>query len=336
MSNKTVAYESLLKIDSITGDQKAQLSDYRDLMGITVQNYNVSKVRLAEELQVKYATAAKINQIKLLNQKAELEQENLTQANRTKNITIAGIVMVMIIAGLLYRQGANRKKNNEIIIRKNQAMQRLLDEKEWLVKEIHHRVKNNLHTVICLLESQAMYLKNDALQAVENSRHRIYAMSLIHQKLYQSEDIKVVDMKIYLTDFIIYLQESFGSPENISINLSADPIKLGAGQAIPVGLVVNEAVTNAFKYAFPNQSDGQINITLQRLNNKIHLLITDNGIGFVQSDQEASSLGLNLINGLTLDLRGDIVIESHHGTRIGITFDSDAISRPVGHEEVLL
>jgi len=336
LSNKTVAYENLLTIDSLAGNLKARLSDYRDFMNITVQNYTVSKVRLAEELQVKYATTAKINQIKLLKQKAELEQENLKQANRAKNITIAGIIMVMVIAGLLYRQGAIRKKNNAIITRKNETMQRLLDEKEWLVKEIHHRVKNNLHTVICLLESQAMYLENDALQAVENSRHRIYAMSLIHQKLYQSEDIKVVDMKIYLADFATYLQESFGSPENVRINLFADPIKLGAGQAIPVGLVVNEAVTNAFKYAFPNQRNGEINITLQRSAGKIHLVIADNGIGFDCSGQEANSLGLDLINGLTLDLRGDIVIESSNGTSIKLIFESERVDLSAGSEEVLV
>jgi len=335
LADKTAAYENLIKIDSLSGDKNAQLKDYRQFMNITLQNYTISKVRLAEELQVKYATEAKVNQINLLNQKAKLEQDNLQQANLTKNITIAGIVLVMVIAALLYRQAKARKNTNNVITRKNELMQKLLDEKEWLLKEVHHRVKNNLHTVICLLESQAIYLENDALKAVENSRHRIYAMSLIHQKLYQSEDIKVVDMRTYLTDFITYLEESFGSPEGIKIILAADPIKLGAGQAIPIGLIVNEGVTNAYKYAFPVRRNGEIVVTLKRTGDKIHLGICDNGIGFDEPSQEVNSLGLELIKGLTLDLRGEIILATENGTSINIIFKGDQSAISADLEEVL-
>ncbi|WP_259067902.1 histidine kinase dimerization/phosphoacceptor domain -containing protein [Mucilaginibacter sp. X4EP1] len=326
--DNAVALEALIKIDSVAGDQKAQLRDYRRFTAAIIRNYKVSKTMLAEELQVKYATSERINQINLLNQKAKLEQANLQQANLTKNITIAGIILVIIIAGLLYRQSQIRKKNNDIITRKNELMQKLLDEKEWLIKEIHHRVKNNLHTVICLLESQAMYLENDALKAVENSRHRIYAMSLIHQKLYQSDDIKVVNMNTYLTDFVTYLEESFGAPENILIKLDADEIKLSAGQAIPLGLIVNEAITNAFKYAFPHQKNGEIRVTLKKEADNIYLSVADNGIGFKQAEKEVNSLGLELIKGLALDLRGELILDTVNGTYIRISFHVDPVGIP--------
>jgi len=331
-ADNAAVLQNLVKIDSLTGDFKSQLKDYRKFTDIIIQNYTVSKTKLAEELQVKYATADRINQIKLLNQKAKLEQENLQQANLTKNIFILGIILVVIIAGLLYRQSRIRKRNNEIITRKNVLMQKLLDEKEWLVKEIHHRVKNNLHTVICLLESQALYLENDALKAVENSRHRIYAMSLIHQKLYQSDDIKVVNMKTYLADFVAYLEESFGSPEHIRIMLDADEIKLSAGQAIPIGLIVNEAITNAFKYAFPGEKDGEIRVKLKCTGEQIYFSVADNGIGFTQEEKEVNSLGLELIKGLALDLRGELVLETSNGTTIQIRFEYDPVGISAGEE----
>ncbi|MDP9077056.1 MAG: sensor histidine kinase [Bacteroidota bacterium] len=319
--DNAVALEALIKIDSAAGDQRSLLKDYRRFTDATIRNYKVSKTMLAEELQVKYATEDRINQINLLNQKAKLEQANLNQANFTKNITIGGIILLAIIVGLLYRQAKIRKKNNDIVTRKNELMQKLLDEKEWLVKEIHHRVKNNLHTIICLLESQALYLEDDALAAIENSQHRIYAMSLIHQKLYQSDDIKVVDMHSYLSEFVHYLIESFGSPEHIRIVLEADDLKLGAAQAIPIGLIVNEAVTNCFKYAFPNAMNGEIRIALKGIEHEIYLSVTDNGIGFKPTaDQEMKSLGLELIRGLTLDLRGALNLETASGTQIHIRF----------------
>ena len=128
----------------------------------------------------------------------------------------------------------------------------MLAEKEWWLKEVHHRVKNNLHTIICLLESQAMYLEKDALQAIEKSQHRIYAMSLIHQKLYQNEDLQVIDMSVYLEEFIGYLKDSFDT-QGIDFIIHVDPVQLNLQQAIPVALIINEGVTNAIKYAFENR-----------------------------------------------------------------------------------
>ena len=206
----------------------------------------------------------------------------------------------------------------------------LLEEKEWLVKEIHHRVKNNLHTIICLLESQAAYLDNDALKAIETSQHRIYAMSLIHQKLYQSDDIKVLDMHAYLTEFVQYLEEGFGSPENIRITLDVERINFGAEQAIPIGLIINEAVNNSYKYAFPRSRKGKIEIGLKKIADDAHLSIVDDGVGFkYDTEKELNSLGLELIKGLTLDLRGKLDFNSDNGTNISISFKIDSVGLPV-------
>ena len=172
-----------------------RLVHYKKYTQLLDSSFRVTKIRQAEELQVMYQTEEKENQIALLNQQSKLEQANLKQATLVKNLTIAGIIAALIIAGLLYRQSRLRKKNNTVITHKNEQLQHFLTEKEWLLKEIHHRVKNNLQIVMSLLNSQSAYIDNEpALTAIHDSQHRVHAMSLIHQKLYNSENVSSIDM----------------------------------------------------------------------------------------------------------------------------------------------
>ena len=313
-------------VDSARKDYKNAFYHLLQFKNLNDSIYTVQQSKEAQQLQVKYETQKKEDDIKLLTQRTKTDAVQLKAARLTRNATLAGILVILIIVGLQYRNYRQKQKASRLIAEKNTALQRLVTEKEWLLKEVHHRVKNNLHTIICLLESQAAYLENDALKAIDNSRHRIYAMSLIHQKLYQSDDIKVVDMKMYLTEFVDYLNESFGRPEHIKLTLATDAIKLGATQAIPVGLIINEAINNAFKYAFPAQQAGAIAVTLKRVEDEIQLSVADNGIGFKQQDdQEINSLGLELIKGLALELRGTIALKTDNGTSIQIRFKTDTI-----------
>lgn len=215
------------------------------------------------------------------------------------------------------------KRKNETITQKNEQLQQLLKDKDWLLKEVHHRVKNNLHTVICLLESQAMYLKNDALKAIEISQHRIYAMSLIHQKLYQSADIQTIDMAVYLVEFTGYLMDSFDVHQQITLQLDIEPLKFGVSQAIPVALIINEAVTNSIKYAFPANEQGIIYIGLKQTEKNVKLIVADNGIGISSTinDDELKSLGISLMKGLSSDLKGKINIQNETGTKISVIFE---------------
>jgi two-component sensor histidine kinase len=290
--------------------------------------YTVTKSRQSQQLQVQFETQKKESQIRLLNQKTNLEQANLEQANLVKNITIGGIVLALVIAGLFYRQYRQKQKTNRVITQKNEMLQHLLTEKEWLLKEVHHRVKNNLHTVICLLESQAIYLENDALKAIENSQHRIYAMSLIHQKLYQSQDIKTIDMKVYLHELIGYLGDSFGSTGLIHFQLDIEPLKLGASQAMPLGLIINEAVTNSIKYAFPENEMRVISVQLRQSGEQIKLIVADNGIGMHPdlNTNELNSLGIDLMRGLSRDIKGKIYFDIKNGTKITVIFDADPLN----------
>lgn len=266
--------------------------------------------------------------ISLLESQSAFQQVKLKETKRTRNFIIAAVIMLLLLLGLGYNRYRLKQKANKQIHDKNLALRHAINEKEWLLKEVHHRVKNNLHTVICLLESQAAYLENDALKANQISQHRIYAMSLIHQKLYRSEDVKTIDMAVYLPEFIRYLDESFGVHYQVSFQLDIEPLKLGVSQAIPVSLIINEAVTNSIKYAFPENRKGIIEIIMHQVADKITLVIADDGIGIdpVLAQMPSESLGLNLIKGLSEDINGLINFENAGGTRITIQFNVDPLN----------
>jgi two-component sensor histidine kinase len=142
----------------------------------------------------------------------------------------------------------------------------LLCQQERLLKEIHHRVKNNLQVVMSLLNSQADALQDKAaLSAIQESQHRVQAMALIHQKLYQSEGVARIPMHDYIEEVVAYLHESYCLDQLVRFQLEVEPIELDVTQAVPLGLIINEVITNAFKYAFPGGLPGTVCLSLRRL-----------------------------------------------------------------------
>lgn len=285
----------------------------------------VQRLRIAFEAQQKEDEIKIKNQnIKLLSQNAKIQEERLRNANLNTMMAGAVVLFFVVISALIFSKYQQNRQNsraieykNSIITEKNQMLEHLLNEKEWLLKEVHHRVKNNLHTIFCLLESQGSFLGSDALKALETSQHRIYAMSLIHQKLYQSDDITTVNMKSYLAEFLLFLAESFDASDRIRIVQDIGPIKMPSTQAVPLALIINESVTNAFKHAFPGNLKGVIQVKLHQSDNNLELTVEDNGIGWnegVYNNQ--NSLGIQLIKGLSDDLGGQIHFDNHEGTRV--------------------
>ncbi|MCS3796484.1 histidine kinase dimerization/phosphoacceptor domain -containing protein [Niastella sp. OAS944] len=271
----------------------------------------------------------KQQRLELLSKQDQLKQAKLQTANWLKDVTLVGILLLFIILGLLYNQYRVKQRNNQEISIKNLTLEHLLEEKEWLLKEVHHRVKNNLHTIMSLLQSQSAYLKDDALKAVQNSQHRVYAMSLIHQKLYQNENSTNIDMMLYLPELLQYLRDGFDIKHQIQITTDIRDIHLDISKAIPVGLILNEAVTNAIKYAFPGGRRGEITIGMERVADKrIRLCIADNGIGIPDNwnKMQRDSLGLRLMKGLSDDVRGDFSIDNSYGTKITVEFQEELFS----------
>ncbi|MET0635153.1 MAG: sensor histidine kinase [Chitinophagaceae bacterium] len=324
------------KVDSAAGNYISAIQSYENYTALKDSIFNAKRSNQLLQLQVKYDMEKKETDIKTRDQQIQsltqndlLRQANLKQAHLIRNITIALLGILLIVGALLYNQYIHKQRSNKLISEKNTQLQHLLSEKEWLLKEVHHRVKNNLHTVVCLLESQAAYLENDARRANEVSQQRIHAMSLIHQKIYQSDDIKTLDMAEYLPELVNYLDDSFGNTRQIHFEVDVDPLNLDISQAIPVALIINEAVTNSIKYAFPGQRDGTISISMHRVADQITLVIADDGIGIDSSLIKISpeTLGLQLIKGLSQEINASVNFDNNYGTRITVNFNLNLFNK---------
>ncbi len=212
------------------------------------------------------------------------------------------------------------------ILERRQAEQKLkksLKEKELLLKEIHHRVKNNLFIVSSLLESQLDYTDNpQTIKMLEDSQNRILSMALIHEQLHSSTGLCLIDFRQYITNLTDHLINSCINKE-IDFQVKIQEVNVNIETAHPCGLIINELFSNAIEHAFPNTNKGKISLELYRdkLNN-FTLLFKDYGIGFpVDKDfYESESLGLELVFTLVEQLEGEIEMKNNHGTEIKITF----------------
>ncbi|WP_413667596.1 histidine kinase dimerization/phosphoacceptor domain -containing protein [Mucilaginibacter sp. Mucisp86] len=286
--------------------------------------FNATKSKQIEQLQIEFETRQKEAQISLLNQKSRLEQANLQQANLVKNLTIGAIFLLLVIAGLLFRQNVHKQRNNEVISSKNVLLEDLLLQKEWLLKEVHHRVKNNLQIVMSILNTQSAYLQNDvALEAIRGSQHRVNAIALLHQKLYSSTTSALVSMPAYIGELIDYLSDSFDTSfRHIKIRQVLNPLSLDPALAVPIGLILNEAITNAIKYAF-DHNGGEIVVSLFTWNNDYAVLkVSDDGRGLPPGFDlnEANSLGMEMMKALGKQLKGKFAVENALGVTLMITF----------------
>ena len=319
----------MYELSSATGNYQSALVHLRrnNYLGDSIlnayKNKQIEELRISYEMDLKEdSIRLKDKDISLLKQENDLQQANLQQSAFVKKVTIAGIILAFVIIVLLYRQYRLKQRSNNAITHKNEQLQHLLTEKEWLLKEIHHRVKNNLQIVMSLLNSQSAYINNDAaLTAIHDSQHRVHAMSLIHQKLYSSENVSSINMSVYIRELVSYLSESFDAGKRIRFELNIDPLKMDVSQAVPLGLILNEAITNSIKYAFPDKRNGIISISLVETRaNHYSLSISDNGIGIPAEFKKTGSLGMSLMKGLSEDIDGNFSVENSNGTVIKISF----------------
>ena len=199
-----------------------------------------------------------------------------------------------------------------------------LKDKEVLLKEVHHRVKNNMQIISSLLNLQIDYLNNeDAIDVLKESQNRVKSMAMIHEKLYLSEDLTQINFADYIQNLVSNLFYSYNIKESqIKPIIKIEDVNLNIETAIPCGLIINELISNCLKYAFPNQMKGEIIITLKSIEDKFELVISDNGIGLPEkiNINKIKTLGLLLVNSLTEQIDGKISIYKKDGTQFKIIF----------------
>ena len=328
----------LFKVDSAAGNYLPAIRHFQLYKTLNDSIFNETKSRQIEEFQIQYETEKKEKDIALLQNESALQQSRLLEANLAKNITFGGGALLLVILGLLYnsyrlKQRSNRRlEQQQIEINEtNLSLQNLVEEKELLLREIHHRVKNNLQIVMSLLNTQSVYLENDAaLSAIRDSQQRIHSISLIHKKLYQSNNIAQINMPVYIQELVDYLQDSYKTGKAIRFDLQIAPIELDVTQAVPLGLILNEAISNAVKYAFPDKRNGMVSISMEHGEaNQFKLVISDNGTGLPQGfdPRKSASLGMSLMRGLSKQLQGSFDLKNEGGLTISIVFAKDKTFR---------
>jgi len=200
-----------------------------------------------------------------------------------------------------------------------------LKEKDVLLKEIHHRVKNNLQIIISLLNLQSGYIKDEeTLKAVREGQNRVRSMALVHEKFYQADELSEIDFGDYTEKLCHFLRQSHGEEDSpVEFKINTDGVTLDMDHAMPCGMLVTEIVSNSLKYAFPNNRKGQISIEMKKFpQRKILFSISDNGIGLpADFDVESSdSLGMQLINALAKQLDGELAVSGKNGAKFSFTF----------------
>jgi two-component sensor histidine kinase len=270
----------------------------------------------------------------LLTEKEKIIQKNklLTEHQKTQRsyLLLGIVVLIFVILLLVINTQMNKRRQAELfiknkhIIQQKTAIENALKEKEFLIKEIHHRVKNNLQIISSMLNLQAETIDNEAAKEVlQESRLRINSMALIHQLLYSKNNMLNVSISDYLSTLLSQIENSYNSvASNVVTDLKCDTINIDLDTAIPLGLIVNELVTNSYKHAFKKSDAGSIHVSFSKDEsaNTYTLSVRDNGKGFDATKLKTHSLGMELIQMLAEQLNSKLVFTNNMGTLAEITF----------------
>jgi two-component sensor histidine kinase len=286
---------------------------------LTVQNLNLLK-----STELNYFIENKEKEVAAKNQIIEEKEKT--------NLIIIIIGLIALLTTSFFAFQNNRRKRIEIeimnasISKKKEELKISLHEKELLLKEIHHRVKNNLQIISGILSLQNNSISDEkAKQILVDGQDRIQTIALLHKTMYQNENFNMVDFQTYSNELITYIrQTNFTGNKNITINQEIENIQFNIDMAIPLSLIINEIITNCYKHAFKNKTEGIISISIKKqINDSYELSIEDNGNGLPEnftSFENSKSVGFDLIQGLCQQIDGEIEITSKHGTKINIQF----------------
>ncbi|MEM7375392.1 MAG: histidine kinase dimerization/phosphoacceptor domain -containing protein [Bacteroidota bacterium] len=289
--------------------------------------FNADADQRMSDIRTKYET-----------EKVEAQNEFLEQRQQQQQILLwvamAGILAIGIIALLLFQNNRRKRRTNVLLASQNNQIEQKNQQNETLLKEIHHRVKNNLQVISSLLRLQSSHIEDDAVRkVVAAGEHRVKSMAMIHQKLYQRENLSGVEMKDYLTTLGKSLIDTLGDRET-SIQLIVDmpELELDVDTAVPLGLIANELITNSLKYAFTHRESGEIRLSLE-LNdrNTLELMVADDGVGSggISVIGGKTSFGSRLIHLLCMQLDGELRVETDAGRRTKVAIrDFSVLASP--------
>ncbi len=280
---------------------------------------NKENVQEMERLQANYQIEKREDQIDLL--------EKLSASQQTFNLALGGGLLIFgILAAMLYQSNKQKREANAMLGKQQLIVEKREEEKAILLKELNHRVKNNLQMVSSLLSLQGNQLgDHPAAEAINAGKLRVEALSMIHQKLYQDDVHTSINIKEHLVLLVSNLMYSYGDPFEPVIKVTPAQMEMDIDTAIPLSLIVNELVTNAMKYAYEGIDNPEMSISLDKSSGLYHLDFSDNGVGIDHEKNTSNSFGIRLIKSLVAQLNGtlEIVDLPQGGTQWLITLNTN-------------
>jgi two-component sensor histidine kinase len=286
---------------------------------------NIEKAKQVKQLEIK--------------EKQRIDDLNLAETyakNQLRFNTAVGLlVSTLVISFVLYRNNRNKQKANLALKDKNDKIEKTVSalnttqaslvarnaENELLLKEIHHRVKNNLEVVSSLLALQSNQIDDaHTRDAMQEGQNRVQSIGIVHQKLYQGVNLGAIEMKDYFINLSESILDSFGAQKRVQVECAMEALNVDVDTAVPLGLIVNELLTNTIKYAFPDGRSGNVQIKLtQAANGNLHMQVSDNGVGKC-GGITGTGFGGQLISLLTQQLEGTMKEENNNGTHFFFEF----------------
>lgn len=283
-----------------------------------------------QQLEAQYKRAEQDAEIGRLGVEKQLTDTKLNNSQTRQKMLIIASLFAMIAACLGFFLFYQKQKNAAVLSEKNAAIETTLQEKELLLREIHHRVKNNLQVISSLLNLQSKYIKDkNAVSAVINSQTRVRSMALIHQNLYQTDNLTGVNVKAYFSKLLAELFDTYKVDHNkVILQIDIDDMQIDVDAIIPIGLIINELVSNSLKYAFPDGQAGTLEVLLKKNKDGLLLEVTDSGTGFSKSSfQNSDTFGFKLIKSFATKLEATINIQQKEGKNtIGLLIPSTSAS----------
>ncbi len=335
--------DELITINGDIDDRKALISNYDGLaelnahkvswksayLSLTKANELRSDLQISEQnkliadLDKKYQLKSKTDRIESLEESSALQAKIIS--NNKRFFLLLSLAMLGLLGAFLfvYRLLRQRSENLKEIAKKNAELEKAIGQNKMLIKEMHHRVKNNLQVVSSLLNLQGYFEKDEGvLSAINAGKMRIQSMSLLHQSLYSNTDLNHVNVKEYMTDLIQAIVTDYPLENELEIELNIEDVQLDVDSIVPLGLVTNELITNAMKYAFKDHNQPKLSCSLEQEDQLIRLVVKDNGPGFPfrSLPKQSDSLGMQLIRTFGNQLNAKVEIDSFKGAEMRLTF----------------
>lgn len=299
----------MAKSNEAKGNYAEALAYHKQYKLLSDSIFNQDILDKVAEKDAKFDLAEREAEIAVLDAKNDTAELMIAQKSRPITMVVVGLVVFLILSIILFFIGQKYLKQRRILAK-------AVSDKDILLREIHHRVKNNLQVVSSLLSLQGRTIDDEiALKAINDGKARVRSMALIHQDLYQNENLTGVNAKNYLVKLCQELFHTYKvDEERIQLHLDIEDVEIDVDTLVPLGLIINELVTNSLKYAFPGERLGKLNINLREEAQRLKLTVTDDGVGYDKATTKQSSFGNKLIASLTKQLKGEMTALATSGT----------------------